>query len=78
MGRECHSLLKGGRRESKYTHGLTPSDMETLASICEVFLPPIQQNSLHGIEIEGQTNEHIHSFFKASGSENLVPEEVRY
>ncbi|KAF1002761.1 hypothetical protein AG4045_001021 [Apium graveolens] len=76
MGKECHPLLKGGRRESKYTHGLTPSDMETLASICEVFLPPIQQNSVHDIKIKGQTHEQIQSFLKASGSENLVPEEV--
>lgn len=77
MGKECHPLLKGGRREGKYTHGLTSSDMETLASICEVFLPPIQQNSVHDIKIEGQTDEQIQSFLKASGSENLVPDEVR-
>lgn len=46
MGKECHPLLKGGRRESKYTHGLPSGDLATLASICEVFLPPIPQNSV--------------------------------
>lgn len=76
MGKDCHPLLKGGRRESKYTHGLTPSDMETLASLCEVFLPPIQQNSAHDIENAEPSVEHIQSFLKASGSENLVPDEV--
>ncbi|KAL1808576.1 hypothetical protein ACET3Z_025566 [Daucus carota] len=76
MGKDCHPLLKGGRRESKYTHGLTSSDMETLASLCEVFLPPIQQNSAHDIENAEPSGEHIQSFLKASGSENLVPDEV--
>ncbi|KAK1390679.1 Long-chain-alcohol oxidase [Heracleum sosnowskyi] len=76
MGKECHPLLKGGRRESKYTHGLTPSDMETLASICEVFIPPIQQNWVHDINTEGQTVEQVQSFLQASASENHVPDEV--
>lgn len=77
MGKECHPLLRGGRRETKYTHGLPSSDMETLTSICEVLLPPLSLNSdLDGTRKGGQADEYVQSFLKASGSQNLVPDEV--
>lgn len=72
----CHPLLKGGRRESKYTHGFPSYDLHTLASICEVFLAPIPQNSVHFSSKGDQTDDHIQSFLKSSGSDNFVPEEV--
>lgn len=77
MGKMCHPLLKGGRRESKYTHGFPSYDLHTLASICEVFLAPIPQNSVHFSSKGDQTDDHIQSFLKSSGSDNFVPEEVR-
>lgn len=76
MGKECHPLLKGGRRESKYTHGFPSGDLETLASICEVFLPPVPQNSVPFSSNGDRTDEHIQSFLESSGSENFIPEEV--
>ncbi|CAA3004009.1 long-chain-alcohol oxidase FAO1 [Olea europaea subsp. europaea] len=69
MGRECHPLLKGRRRESKYSHGFPVSDMETLSSICEVILPPLPLNQ--------QSSNPVYSFYKvASGSQHPVPDEV--
>ncbi|KAA8548845.1 hypothetical protein F0562_000529 [Nyssa sinensis] len=76
MGRECHPLLRGGRREGKYTHGFSSSQMEALASICEAFLPPLPLNSLEVTENGGQTNEAIESFQTASGSQHPLPDEV--
>lgn len=77
MGKECHSLLKGGKRERKYNHRLSSSEIETLASICDVFLPPIPKDSVTFTGNGDQTDELIQSFFQASGSQNYVPEEVR-
>lgn len=77
MGNEIHPLLKGGRRETKYSHGFSSSDMETLASICEVLIPPLTLNSLDDMGISGQAKEKVQSFLEASGSQNLVPDEVR-
>ncbi|KAA8527788.1 hypothetical protein F0562_035343 [Nyssa sinensis] len=77
MGRECHPLLRGGRRDSKYTHGFSSSEMESLTSICEALLPPVPLNSLEVTdENEGQTNKAVQSFHKASGSQYPVPDEV--
>ncbi|KAK1379768.1 Long-chain-alcohol oxidase [Heracleum sosnowskyi] len=76
MGKECHPLLKGGRRESKYTHGFPPHDLQTLASICEVFLPPVPKNSVPFSSKGDRTDQHIQSFLESSGSDNFVPEEV--
>uniref|UniRef100_A0A5B6ZIV9 Long-chain-alcohol oxidase n=1 Tax=Davidia involucrata TaxID=16924 RepID=A0A5B6ZIV9_DAVIN len=76
MGRECHPLLRGGRREGKYTHGFSSSEMESLASICEALLPPLPLNSLEVTGKEGQTSKAIQYFHKASGSQHPLPDEV--
>ncbi|KAL3506165.1 hypothetical protein ACH5RR_031547 [Cinchona calisaya] len=77
MENECHPLLKGGRRETKYSHGFTSSELEALSSICETFLPPLQlDNSPEIIEKDDQTNEAIQSFYKSSGSQYPIPDEV--
>ncbi|KAL2469677.1 Long-chain-alcohol oxidase FAO3 [Abeliophyllum distichum] len=69
MGRECNPLLKGRRRESKYSHGFPVSDMKTLSSICEAILPPHPFNQ--------QSPNPIKSFYiAASGSQHPVPDEV--
>ncbi|XP_075488590.1 long-chain-alcohol oxidase FAO1-like [Primulina tabacum] len=71
MGRQCHPLLRGGTREAKYSHGLPPSEMETLASICEILVPPLHNSPQDG------SNPDIQSFFKySSGAQYPVPDEV--
>ncbi|KAK6161270.1 hypothetical protein DH2020_004651 [Rehmannia glutinosa] len=68
----------GGRRETKYSHGYSTSELETLATICEVLLPPIPLNSHHNYpeNDDDQSNKAIESFYKASGSQYPVPDEV--
>lgn len=70
MRRECDPLLRGGRREGKYTHGFSSAEMQSLASICEVLLPPLPLNS-----IEGQPSKGVQSFYQASGSQHPIPDE---
>lgn len=73
MGREyCHPLLRGGRRGSKYTHTFSSAQMESLASICETVLPPLQ---LECLKSEPKSKA-VQFFWKASGSEFSVPDEV--
>ncbi|XP_059281102.1 long-chain-alcohol oxidase FAO1-like isoform X2 [Lycium ferocissimum] len=70
MEKTAHPLLRGGRRETRYSHGFSSSDMETLTSICETLLPPLPQNSL-------EKNSHkIQYLHKASGSQYPIPDEV--
>lgn len=75
MGEECHPSLKGGRRETKYSHGLSSKELETLASICETFLPPLSLNH-DPPEKDGQSQKAIQSFYEASGSQYPIPDEV--
>ncbi|KAL3812454.1 hypothetical protein ACJIZ3_013722 [Penstemon smallii] len=72
MRRESHPLLRGGRRETKYSHGLSSSQLQTLTSICEVLLPPCNEN----IPNYDQSNKEIQSFYKSSGSQYPIPDEV--
>ncbi|CAL5347464.1 unnamed protein product [Camellia sinensis] len=76
MERECHPLLRGGRRETKSSPGFSAAEMETLASVCETIIPPLPLNSLQVTEKEGHTNKAIQFFHKASGSQNPLPEKV--
>ncbi|KAF5950680.1 hypothetical protein HYC85_012673 [Camellia sinensis] len=77
MGRKCHPLLRGGRRETKYSHGFSAAQMESLASVCEAILPPLPFNSLDVAQNQAQTNKKSIQFFhKASGSHNPVPDEI--
>ncbi|EYU18303.1 hypothetical protein ABFS82_07G049400 [Erythranthe guttata] len=76
MGRgDCHHpLLKGGRRETKYSHGFSSSQIQTLTSICEVLLPPTPLNNPH--ENINPQNDVVQAFYKASASQYPVPDEV--
>ncbi|XP_051127881.1 long-chain-alcohol oxidase FAO1-like [Andrographis paniculata] len=67
-----HPLLRGGTRQTKYTHGFSPSDLQTIASISEVFVPSISlpHNSQFPLDRP------IESFFRASASQYPVPDEV--
>nr|GMD80320.1 long-chain-alcohol oxidase FAO1 [Ipomoea batatas] len=76
MESNSHPLLRGGRRETKYSHGFPPSEMEALSSICEAFLPPLPLGSLEipeRCDLDAQAVEHFH---KACGSQYPVPDEV--
>ena len=82
MRRECHPLLRGGRGENKYRHGFSVAEMESLASICEVVLPPLPINDHHKIIKEdqadhGEPNEDVESFWNISASRYPIPHEVQ-
>ncbi|XP_015088330.1 long-chain-alcohol oxidase FAO1 [Solanum pennellii] len=70
MEKKAHHLLRGGRRETKYSHGFSSSEIQTLTSICETILPPIPLNSLQ------KNNKKIQNFHKVSGSQYPIPDEV--
>ncbi|KAJ4955942.1 hypothetical protein NE237_012725 [Protea cynaroides] len=75
--RECHPLLRGGRRVDRYSHGLSSSQMESLSAICETFIPSIpSQDPLHVGSKEVPSAKTVQSFFNASGSEKPIPDEV--
>ena len=71
----CHPLLRGGRREKGYSHGLTSSQMKEMAAICEALLPP---SPLDSINKENPENHTIVSFHEASGSNHPFPDEVSF
>lgn len=75
MRTECHPLLRGRREESKYSHGLSSAEMESLSSICETILPPLPPTSLEGKE-DQPSKPALQAFSRASGSETPMPDEV--
>ncbi|CAJ1978758.1 unnamed protein product [Sphenostylis stenocarpa] len=79
MRRECHPLLRGGRGGSKYRHGFSAAEMESLASLCEVVLPPFPMDALKSKK-EDQAGDddgkNLQSFCDISGSRYPIPHEV--
>ncbi|KAM3356642.1 long-chain-alcohol oxidase FAO1 [Capsicum galapagoense] len=67
MEKRGHPLLRGGRRETKYSHKFSSSQMETLSAISETFLP------LNSLQNNGQK---IQCFHQVSGSQYPIPDEV--
>ncbi|XP_076960995.1 long-chain-alcohol oxidase FAO2-like [Bidens hawaiensis] len=63
-----HPLLRGGRIHRKYFHGFSSSQIQSLASICETFIPSIPPPP--------NTNQPVRAFYAASGSQPPVPHEV--
>ncbi|KDP40361.1 hypothetical protein JCGZ_02359 [Jatropha curcas] len=72
MRKDCHPLLKGKTGERKYRHGFSSAEMKALSSICETVLPPISIPGKGGHEI----SKPVQAFFKASGFENPVPDQI--
>lgn len=66
-----HPLLRGGIRDPEsYTHGFSSTQIQTLSSICEAFLPPL--SSTH-------QNQCIPlSLSQLSGAHSPIPDEVIY
>lgn len=63
-----HPMLRGGRR-TPYSHGLSASQIKSLASICDTFIPSVPPtDDLQDPEFE--------SFYRLSGSQNGIPEQV--
>ncbi|KAD3338376.1 hypothetical protein R6Q59_026975 [Mikania micrantha] len=63
-----HPLLRGRTNQSKYIHGFSTSQIQSLAAICEAFIPPIPSPP--------NPNQSIRSFYAASGSQSPVPQEI--
>ncbi|KAL3578013.1 hypothetical protein D5086_019517 [Populus alba] len=76
MREECHPLLRGGRnRESKYNHGLSSAEMESLSSLCETILPSLSPIS----KFDGKQNQPtkaVQAFYRASASQTPMPDEM--
>lgn len=79
MRREFHPLLRGGRGHSKYKHGFSAAEMESLASMCEVVLPPLPMDAFKSRK-EDQAGDDdtklLQSFCDISGSRYPIPHEV--
>ncbi|XP_031267666.1 long-chain-alcohol oxidase FAO1 [Pistacia vera] len=74
MGKECHPLLSGRRKaRSNYSHGFSSAEMQTLATICDTILPsiPLEEKQDHPAG-----NKALEYFYKASGSQAPIPDEV--
>lgn len=76
-GRESthHPLLGGGRRESSYSHGFSSAQIQTLAAICGTLIPSLPTDTINN---QNPLDESLHSFYKSSGSESPIPDEVNF
>ncbi|PPD99697.1 hypothetical protein GOBAR_DD03286 [Gossypium barbadense] len=67
--------LNGEKKEPKYSHGFCSAEIQTLASVAEVFFPSLPPDS--GFQRkETQPSKAVQSFLKASASQPAFPEEV--
>lgn len=60
---------------SSYSHGLSSGQIQTLAAMCEAFVPPLPADDLSK-EIPVDKLQAVRSFYRASGSEPPIPDEV--
>ncbi|KAF8027704.1 hypothetical protein BT93_E0580 [Corymbia citriodora subsp. variegata] len=74
MAGEGHPLLRGGRRERKYSHGFSPAQIQALAAICETLIPSVSLDSINP-KIP-HDDPALHGFYSASGSQPPAPDEV--
>nr|XP_011459707.1 PREDICTED: long-chain-alcohol oxidase FAO2-like [Fragaria vesca subsp. vesca] len=63
-----HHPLLSGVRSSKFSHGFSAAQIQSLAAMCEALIPPLS--------LDDTSDQALHSFYKASGSEPPIPDEV--
>ncbi|MED6185048.1 long chain fatty acid oxidase [Stylosanthes scabra] len=72
-GKSCHPLLRGGnKREKGYSHGLSSSQIQVMASFCEALLPSLPLNK----EQDPQNSDALSAFYNVSGSQAPFPDET--
>ncbi|BAT94773.1 Long-chain-alcohol oxidase [Vigna angularis] len=78
MKRECHPLLRGGRRGRRGSRhsrdSLSSAEMESLSSMCEALFPPLQLEHLDTTK-HNTKSKAVQHFWKASASEFSIPQE---
>ncbi|CAN1192924.1 Long-chain-alcohol oxidase FAO2 [Linum perenne] len=75
---ESHTLLRGRRTRSSYSHGFTSEQMQSLSDMCGALLPPLTLEEKDGIlkGIPFHRHQAVLSFCEASGSDPPIPDEV--
>lgn len=69
-----HPLLTGAkRREGGYGHGFSSTQIQSVAAICEALIPPLSWESINKDNPDDQA---LRSFYRASGSQPPLPDEV--
>lgn len=81
MRSKCHPLLRGVRENSKYKHGFSVAEMESLTSICEVVLPSLPVDAMNQRkddqhDDDDESRKHVQSFLNLSASQYPIPHEV--
>ncbi|KAM1107252.1 hypothetical protein ACFX2B_003986 [Malus domestica] len=71
----CHPLLRGGWRESKFSHGFSSAQIQSLAAICEALLPPLSPEDIPD-EHHPLRSSSSSSSYTASTSQPPIPDEV--
>ncbi|XVF81021.1 hypothetical protein PTKIN_Ptkin15bG0122900 [Pterospermum kingtungense] len=72
-----HPLLRGGRRKSRYTHGFSSAQIQSLAAICETLVPPLPLDTInHSKGSSADQLAALQAFYKASGADPPLPDEV--
>ncbi|KAK9733775.1 hypothetical protein RND81_04G091400 [Saponaria officinalis] len=71
-----HPLLSGGNKNTKYKHGFSKTQIQTLGAMCEAIIPCIKLEKTCSSLEQHQNNNSISSFFATSASLHPIPHEV--
>lgn len=73
-----HPLLRGRRRDGKYTHGMHPAQMEALRAMCGAFIPSLPaEEAGAGGRADPPGGKDLERFYLASAADSNIPDEVR-
>ncbi|KAG6512154.1 long-chain-alcohol oxidase FAO2-like [Zingiber officinale] len=83
-GAGSKSTLRGGRQKGGYGHDFSAPQVEVLSAMCEAFIPPLEPEKAadhaiaggRGVDEEKIRRKSIDVFFRASGADAPVPDEV--
>ncbi|XP_022874490.1 long-chain-alcohol oxidase FAO2-like [Olea europaea var. sylvestris] len=70
--RKSHPLLRGGVSRS-YNHGFSSSQIQSLAAVCEVLIPPIPVDTISNGNLH---NKSLYSYYESSGSLPPFPDKT--